>query len=163
MTHPRLVPDSFPVPSKHETDRFLLRMLTIQDVEQDFEAVSSSKTHLQKVWGTTWPEGLTLEQNLIDLGWHQKEFQRRTSFAYTVVAPDESMVLGCVYIYPSRKKRYDAEVYFWARQDTGEPDLEPRLERVIRDWIRTEWPFTNPVFPGKDMPLKEWENNLETR
>jgi hypothetical protein len=48
-------------------------------------------------------EGLTLEQNLIDLGWHQKEFQRRRSFAYTVVHPSESQVLGCVYINPTRK------------------------------------------------------------
>ena len=32
-------------------------------------------------WG--WPsEDLTLEQDLIDLAWHQKEAQRRSSFTY---------------------------------------------------------------------------------
>lgn len=62
-----------------------------------------------------WPVGLTLEQNLIDLGWHQKEFQTRRSFAYTVVSLDESMVLGCVYLNPSSKRDYDAVAFLWAR------------------------------------------------
>ena len=35
----------------------------------------------------------------------------RRSVAYTVVQPDESRVLGCVYIVPTRKRDYDAEVY----------------------------------------------------
>jgi hypothetical protein len=131
-------------------------MLTINDLEKDFEAVTSSTEHLQKVWGRKWPEGLTLEQNLIDLGWHQKEFQRRTSFAYTVVALDESRVLGCVYIYPTRVEGYDAEVYFWARQDTPNDELEPELEATIRTWLKDKWPFENVAFPGKDMSLESW-------
>ena len=58
------------------------------------------------VWN--WPtEDLTFEQDLIDLGWHQKEFQMRSSFAYTVVNLDESQVLGCLYIEPSKKADFD--------------------------------------------------------
>lgn len=49
------------------------------------------------------------------LGWHQKEFQTRRSFAYTVVSLDESMVLGCVYLNPSSKRDYDAVAFLWAR------------------------------------------------
>ena len=96
------VDPEFKVPETLETDRFRLRMLTVNDVVKDYDAVITSKEHIHDIWGPGWPEGLTLEQNLIDLGWHQKEFQRRKSFAYTVVALDESRVLGCVYIYPSR-------------------------------------------------------------
>ncbi|NNE07528.1 MAG: GNAT family N-acetyltransferase, partial [Gemmatimonadetes bacterium] len=111
------VPEDFEVPTQLETTEFRLRMLTIHDVVKDFDAVITSAEHLGTIWpGGTWPEGLTLEQNLIDLGWHQKEFQSRRSFAYTVVSPDEAMVKGCVYIEPTRKKGYDAEVYVWARQ-----------------------------------------------
>lgn len=150
------VPEDFEVPQNLDTDAYRLRMLTIHDVDKDFEAVMSSTDHLKKVWGGTWPEGLTLEQNLIDLGWHQKEFQRRTSFAYTVVAPDESMVLGCVYIYPSRRPEYDAEIYLWARQDTDTANLEQHLELATRNWIAERWPFADPVFPGKDMPIDKW-------
>lgn len=153
--HPFVSPD-FEVPETLETDRFRLRMLTVNDVVKDFEAVTTSKAHLQKVWDGEWPEGLTLEQNLIDLGWHQKEFQRRRSFAYTVVTPDESRVVGCVYIYPTRKGDYDAEVYFWARQSELASGLETELETALRTWLKVEWPFQNAALPGKDMSLEEW-------
>lgn len=77
--------------------------MTVNDVIKDYDAVMSSLNHLQGIFGpnSTWPEAdLTLEQDLIDLGWHQKEFQIRSSFAYTVVSPDETRVLGCLYIFP---------------------------------------------------------------
>ena len=62
------VPSGFIVPEKLETEEFRLRMLSIDDVEKDFEAVTSSSDHLSKVWPETgWPNGLTLRQNLIDL------------------------------------------------------------------------------------------------
>jgi hypothetical protein len=84
-------------------------MLTVNDVVKDYDAVMTSLEHLKTIWpGGSWPEGLTFEQDLIDLGWHQKEFQRRTSFAYTVVTPSESKVTGCVYINPTAKRGYDA-------------------------------------------------------
>jgi hypothetical protein len=99
------VPRDFQVPSKLETAEFRLRMLTIHDVVKDFDAVITSVDHLKTIWpGGKWPEGLTLEQNLIDLGWHQKEFQIRRSFAYTVVSLSEHTVMGCVYIEPTRKR-----------------------------------------------------------
>ena len=80
------VPPEFNIPEKMETERYRLRMLSIDDVEKDFEAVISSAKHVSKVWpDSDWPDGLTLKQNLIDLGWHEKEFQNRTSFAYTMV------------------------------------------------------------------------------
>ena len=105
------VPDDFEIPARLETAEFRLRMLTVNDVVKDFEAVVTSAEHLKKVFpGGTWPDGLTLEQDLIDLGWHQKEFQRRTSFAYTVVTPSESRVLGCMYVCPTRRRGYDAVV-----------------------------------------------------
>jgi hypothetical protein len=104
----KLVPDSFEVPDKLETSKFRLRMLKITDVGRDYDAVMTSVDHLKGVFGPSshWPSAdLTLEQDLIDLGWHQKEFQRRTSFAYAVMNPDESRCLGCVYILGSSKAR----------------------------------------------------------
>ncbi len=98
------VPREYEVPKSLEVDEFRLRTLTVNDVVKDYDAVMSSVEHCKTVWpGSKWPDGLTLEQNLIDLGWHQKEFQTRRSFAYTVVRTDESKVLGCVYILPTRK------------------------------------------------------------
>ena len=80
-------------------------MLTVNDVVKDYDAVMTSIDHLQKmfpIWN--WPsKDLTLEQDLIDLGWHQKEFQIRSSFTYTVVTLDENQVIGCLYIFPTKK------------------------------------------------------------
>ena len=84
------VDEDFVVPDILETDEFRLRMLTVNDVIKDYDAVMSSVEHLRKVWPDSgWPEGLTLEEDLIDLGWHQREFMNRSSFAYTMVTLDE--------------------------------------------------------------------------
>ena len=150
------VPTSFQVPLRLETDEFRLRMLTVGDLVKDYDAVMTSTEHCQTIWGGKWPQGLTLEQNLIDLGWHQKEFQTRRSFAYTVVHPSESRVLGCVYMLPTRKVGYDAEVYLWARQSELATGLEERLYAAVKDWISTVWPFKRVGFPGRETTLETW-------
>jgi hypothetical protein len=100
-----LVPEDFDVPEILETQRMRLRPLTINDAVKDYEAVMTSEERLRSVFdpGGDWPSGLTLEQDIIELGWHQTEFQLRTSFAYTVVSLDESEVLGCIYNLPNTK------------------------------------------------------------
>ena len=157
------VDPEFKVPETLETDRFRLRMLTVNDVVKDYDAVITSKEHIHDIWGPGWPEGLTLEQNLIDLGWHQKEFQRRKSFAYTVVALDESRVLGCVYIDPTRKEGFDAEVYLWARQSELDSGMETELAEVVKAWLAADWPFKNPGFPGNGISNEEWEKLPELK
>ena len=152
------VPADFVVPEKLETDEFRLRMLTVNDVVKDYDAVISSTEHCQTIWpGLGWPAGLTLEQNLIDLGWHQKEFQIRRSFAYTVVNPSESTVLGCVYIEPTKRVGYDAVVFLWARQSELANGLEDRLYKTVKDWIANAWPFTSVAYPGRGVPWEEWK------
>lgn len=162
--HPFVAAD-FVVPEKLETEHYRLRMLTVSDVVKDYDAVMSSATHLKTVWpGATWPEGLTLEQNLIDLGWHQKEFQRRRSFAYTVVEADESRVIGCVYIDPTRKSGYDAVVYLWTRPpDQTDIINEEKLRIAVREWLDDEWPFKSVVFPGTDIDWADWESVAEVK
>jgi len=151
------VPKEFNVPEKLETNEFRLRMLTVNDVVKDYDAVVTSTEHLKTIWpGGAWPDGLTLEQNLIDLGWHQKEFQTRRSFAYTVVTLSESQVTGCVYIVPARKPGYDAEVYLWARQSELAGGLESRLHAAVREWVAKEWPFKKAAFPGRDIDWDTW-------
>jgi hypothetical protein len=153
----------FEVPATLETDRFRLRMLTVNDVVKDFDAVTTSAQHLNDIWGPGWPDGLTLEQNLIDLGWHQKEFQRRRSFAYTVVALDESRVLGCVYINPTRKAGFDAVVYLWARQSELASGMETELTAEVKIWLTTSWPFKKAALPGINISNDEWEKLEELR
>jgi hypothetical protein len=149
---------SFEVPKTFETAEFRLRMLSVNDVVKDFDAVIGSAAHLRTVFPDgTWPDGLTLEQNLVDLGWHQKEFQMRRSFAYTVVDRTEARVLGCVYINPSSRRGHDAEVTLWARQSELAGGLESRLYQAVRQWIARDWPFAAAAFPGRDIGWTQWQ------
>lgn len=72
------VPSDLKVPAKLEAEKFILRTLTVKDVVKDYDAAMTSVARLKKVFGrnTDWPTDLTFEQDLIDLGWHQREFQR---------------------------------------------------------------------------------------
>jgi hypothetical protein len=152
------VPAEFNIPQELETREFRLRMLTVNDVVKDYDAAMTSVKHLAKVWpGSGWPKGLTLEQDLIDLGWHQREFQDRNSFAYTVVNLSDSEVLGCVYVNPTRKAGYDAEVYLWVRQSEFEKELDPKLMAAVQSWLKKDWPFKKVGFPGREIEWKAWE------
>ena len=155
----QFVPEEFTVPSELVTANFTLRMLSVDDVEKDFEAVTSSAERLNKVWPDSgWPAGLTLRQNLVDLGWHEKEFQNRSSFAYTMVAPDESQVLGCVYFYPTEKAEHDAEVFLWVRESEVAKDLDEALFEVVQHWLASDWPFENPAYPGRTISWAQWDS-----
>lgn len=140
-----LVSEDFDVPDGLEHERFRLRKLTVDDVVKDFDAISSRVDHL----GVSQPPFVpTIELNLVDLGWHQKEFELRRSFAYTVVAPDESEVLGCVYLYPS--ETHDAQIKLWVRQSAWDAGLDPVLEATVREWVATRWPFERVTFAERD-------------
>ena len=141
----QLVPEDFDVPAGLETDRFRLRMLSVCDLVPDFEAIHEQASKEGKHLGAP---GLTLEQNLVDLGWHEKEFQLRRSFAYTVVARDESRVLGCVYLYPDEDS--DVRVLMWVRREAWKAGLDSELERTVRSWIAERWPFATVAYPGRD-------------
>ncbi len=144
----RLVSDEFDVPAGLDTPQYRLRMLTVHDVIKDYDAVMSSVEHLKGVLDpdSNWPEGLSIEQDLIDLGWHQKEFQKRSSFAYTMMTPSDEHCLGCVYIYPSEEA--DADVFMWVRRDEYER-LDVHLETAVRKWIESDWPFNSVRYPGR--------------
>lgn len=158
MTEP-LIPQDFVVPEALDTDKFRLRMLKVTDVVKDYDAVMTSIKHLQGIFGprSKWPsKDLTLEQDLIDLGWHQKEFQTRSSFAYTVMNLDESQCLGCVYIFQPRKEGFDTEVYMWVRKSANNEGLDPVLNEAVKKWISEKWPFKKVAYPGREISWDEW-------
>lgn len=153
------LPEDFAAPEGLESERFHLRHITIHDVVKDYEAVMSSQEHLWWMFGDAWgwpPADLTLEEDLIDLAWHQKEAQLGRAFNYAVMSPDETRLLGCVYVDPPEKQgHYDAEVCFWVREDELDTGLEGELEVAVRTWIPSSWPFRKVVYPGRDI---SWED-----
>jgi hypothetical protein len=156
---PPFVPPAFEVPLRLEHPCFTLRPLRIGDVVKDFDAVMSSVTQLRSVFGpgSDWPSAqLTFEQDLVDLGWHHKEFQRRTSFAYTVVDPAETLCLGCTYLYPTSVAGYDAEAYCWVRA-SHQAQLDASLFGTFKGWLADRWPFRCVAFPGREPDWTEWQ------
>ena len=109
-----------------------------------------------QAWG--WPsEDLTLEQDLIDLASHQKEAQRRSSFAYAVMRPDERVQLGCVYIDPSPKQGVDAIAALWVRASEVAGDLDEVLYATVRRWLADRWPFARVAWPGRELPWRHYD------
>ena len=156
----KFAPVAVTIPTGIETTDFKLRMLTINDLVKDYDAVMSSVGHLNGVFGPgeTWPQGLTLVEDLVDLGWHQKEFELRSSFAYTVMSPDESRCLGCVYVDPSEKLDYDAMVIMWVRQSEVKSGLDENLFATVKAWLSEKWWFTAVAFPGREMTWQHWKS-----
>lgn len=146
------LPHDFAVPAVVETPRFRMRSITIHDAFKDYDAVMSSREHLWgrfgAIWG--WPaEDMTIEQNIVDLGWHQKEFQLRSSFDYAVMSLDEKRLLGCVYVDPPHEDGTDADIWYWARQSELAGGLEDELGRFLVRWLAGSWPFAVVTLNGK--------------
>ncbi|WP_406684431.1 GNAT family N-acetyltransferase [Seonamhaeicola sp. MEBiC1930] len=154
------VPKDFIVPDTLQNEHFRIRMLTVNDVVKDYDAVMSSIEHLNKMYPIyNWPsKDLTLEQDLIDLGWHQKEFQMRKSFAYTVVSLDENEILGCLYINPTAKGDYDADIDMWVRASEVDNGLDAILFDSVKKWISEKWPFKNVAYPGREIKWDDWKS-----
>ncbi len=141
---PPFVPSDFPVPDGLAHSSFRLRMLTASDAEADYDAVMASEARLRAGSPHGWPrEGFTLEENLADLVRHEQEFHDRVAFAYTMVDPDDTEVLGCVYINPTDPAdEHDAQAYMWVREE-HHPQLTEALFSEVDAWLKRDWPFTS--------------------
>ena len=148
-----IVKNSFKVPTELVTKNFILRPLTIKYIDKDYEAVMKSVDHLYKLMDDSeWPKGMTLSENLADLGWHEVEFYLRHSFAYTVLSKkEENDVIGCCYIYPSDNPGYEVQAYYWIRQDLLDSGLEDELGKTFKKWLEKSWPFGKIEFPRRNI------------
>ncbi len=139
------------IPRLLETGRLRLRPLTIHDAVKDFDAVMTSRADIWELFGpgTGWPaDTLSLEQDLIDLAWHQKEFEIGGSYTYTVEALDASQVLGCVYIFQPTHAGADADVFYWVRSSELAGGLPAHLWENLRRWLSSDWGFKRLALNG---------------
>lgn len=157
------VPEDFEVPEKLETADFVVRPIKEADAEMDYKAVMGSVEHLTGVLGRRdWPgDDLTLEEDQRTLLRHEKEFDRREGFVYTVLSPDERECIGCVYIYPARVDLYDCEIVLWVTEDAFEQGLDQKLYESINSWIKESWKFERPVYPGREIGWGEYVDLLD--
>ena len=150
MSPEPFVPSEFVVPLRLETPQFVLEPLGPQHNESDYAAWSSSMEHIHDTPGweeEKWPRPMTLEENRADLERHASDFAQRTGFTYTVSSPAGD-VIGCVYIYPSKKEAADAQVLSWVR--ASDADLDAPLWRAVSTWLESDWPFDRVDYASRD-------------
>jgi hypothetical protein len=155
------IPRNFNPPQALETESFRLKILTVDDADKDYDAITTSIDHLKGTFGpnSPWPEDdLSFEEDLAAIRWHQDEFNKCASFAYTVINLDGDQCLGCVYVYPSDNEKYDAMVVIWVRKSELANGLDKKLFFIVRDWMDKEWPFKNIAYPGRKITWKKFLN-----
>ena len=173
MYRRKLLPEGAAPPETVRGDGFLMRPLRLADAEADYAAVMATQAQLRG-WmdpDDPWPEGLTLHENRVDLGWHEREFTLGHSFAWTVIAPEGARtddapegarpadapegphVLGCAYLYPSDRAGYAAMAFWWARK--GAADLDGAIGAVFREMLAV-LPLAPIAFPGRDIGWEAW-------
>lgn len=145
------VPPSFEVPLTYAWSDFHLEPLDEQHNDRDHAAWMSSIDHIRSTPGFSpdeepgWPIAMTLERNREDLARHARDFAERKGFTYSILEGDD--VIGCIYIYPSRRPAHDAEISSWVRESRAELDALVREE--LDRWIDEAWPFSNPSYAGR--------------
>lgn len=150
---PPWLPDDFTPPDALHTEDFVIRPLTVDDAEADYEAVMESRDIIHRaLLSQEWPpEGFTVDDDRREIAIKQRLARDRQSFTFAVLSPSQDRVLGSVYINPGVGGP-DAAVFLWVRRAVLANGLDVALERTVRDWMESAWPFEWVVFPGREPP-----------
>ena len=153
-----LVPNTFDAPVAFEGPGFRLRPLNFEVMLLDYEAVLKGALNLTTADRSDEYDysKFTLQDEIIEVGWHTGEWRRRHSFAYSVMSPDNSVCYGSVYINPTKKREYDAEVIMWVV-----PDEHARLDAAVYEgvkrWMADAWPLQKVGYPGREVSFGDWD------
>lgn len=139
----------FSPPRVLKTERVHLEPLGPRHAVMDHAAAQSSREHLQRTlhWGN-WPRpDMTVDENRRDLVKHETEFKERKGYAYTVLRPDRSGCLGCVYLSPVENDETATSLEYWVIERSISSNLDRHIQTSVLEWIRKEWPYSKVVMP----------------
>lgn len=154
------IPADFEPPKEVQGDGFVLVPLDTNVTEMDYKAYMASIEHLQKTFthSDRWPrEGLTMEDAVKDMENEQAEWEERKSFPYAVLDPEKTRERGCLYVRPSKKQGYAAAVRLWVTAEEYASGFDEQLYAWARQWVAGTWPFDKVAYPGREIPMDEWE------
>jgi hypothetical protein len=165
----QFVPPDLDIPTDVETERFRLHPLRLLDSDEDYASIMADYAdHVRNFY----PEPdlrresrYTKYMNERELGWHEVEFLHRTSFTYVIRGKDDQApsYRGCVYVFPTAKVDYDAEIYLWVTS----VDPDDGLYEIVLDWAKTwasdAWGFSKPLFPYHVTPWDDYDALPEGR
>ncbi len=153
---------TFDPPPGFDTPRLHLEPLATRHAPLDFAALMGSRESLQRTlrWGD-WPrEDFTVEENTTDLARHWGEFVAREAYAYTVLSPDRSACVGCVYLEPVKGAPMGeswAALAYWTVDAGVDEGLDLHLLEALGEWLLAEWPFDSVQMPI----LREHQRGLD--
>ncbi|MEO7588746.1 MAG: GNAT family N-acetyltransferase [Arachnia sp.] len=154
------LPDDWQHPVRVElTTGHHLRPIRAADTALDMPAVMGSRERLWSIYGQAWgwpPATMTAEQDREDLQHHADEIEAHESFNFALFDPQETELIGCVYIDPPEKPGADAEISWWVRDEYVGSPVEAALDALVPDWIARDWPLTAPRYVGRDLTWQEW-------
>jgi hypothetical protein len=136
-----------------------MRPIRADDVDIDYPAVMGSRDRLWALFGAAWgwpPADMSHEEDRVDLARHEAEIAAHESFNYAILNADETEIAGCVYIDPPTKGRGDAEVSWWVVDAEAGGPLEKALETEVPAWLAAEWPFSEPLYIGRDLSWEQY-------
>ena len=73
-----------------------------------------------------------------------------------MLTPDKSKELVSVYVRPSRKQGYDAQVTMWVTKEQFDRGFEDQLFQAVQAWVAKEWPFRKVAYPKRHISEAEW-------
>lgn len=98
-------------------------------------------------------------KDLIDL---EQRHAAHRAFTYTVLDPDGTRCLGCVYVFPTSATflakstvtpvgddewvDVDAVIFFWVRLPQMASGMDKRLLAALRAWFKDEWKLEKTVY-----------------
>jgi hypothetical protein len=134
--HPDLA--NRPAPRSADLGLFRLSPLNPAAAEEDFAAVTGSERVLTGVFGSPWPTGLTLNDNRVDLAWHEREFTLGRSWSW-ILRDAGGVYLGCAYVFPEPGACGRGSIWLWL---VDGPDRlarlaawKPVLAQLLAEWL----------------------------
>lgn len=145
---------SLPNPEELQTTWCVIRPQRLDDNPADYAAVMANQAWLRRWSGSTWPEdGFSAADNLEDLRGHIEEHSRGEAFGFSVLSPDNSEVVGSLYVNDldtlldqygagagtrGQLKGRHTRADLWTRLDR-DPDLLAKVVCSAKDWFRHHW------------------------
>ncbi len=131
LPHPDFADAAFP--RDVELGGFHLTPLSPEFVQEDFEAVTAAAHLLNDIFDD-WPADLTLEDNLLDLAWHEREFTSNRSFSW-IIRDQAGAYLGCFYLFPEIGARGRAKAALWFADIPEREASAGKLKPLLQDWL----------------------------
>jgi hypothetical protein len=131
-----------------ETPNLVMTPLGAELADLDFQTIDQNREYLRRImgWGD-WPaDTLTVLGDALALENHRREFESGEAFAFGVLTPDRTTLLGCVYLYPSARDAGHVRLHYWVGESYVEADLDHLVLAEVLARL-PEWGFATAELP----------------